>query len=85
MANIKYFESMSFNYIVLVAVGAGFTLVHAMLGMWIWVCIGLGITLASMYVAICAAMEMDAQIEITKAIEKAKQEKVDALYNRRSK
>ena len=80
--NIRYFESMAFNYMILVAVSAGFTVAHAMLGMWAWFCIGLGITVGSMYVAICAAMEVDAQKEITAAIEEARQEKIKQYYRK---
>lgn len=82
--NIKYFESMSFNYMILVAVGAGFTVAHAVMGMWPWFWVGIGITVGSMYVAITAAMEVDAQKEITQAIEEARQEKVRQYYKKDS-
>ncbi len=78
--NIRYFEKMAFNYMILAGAGAGFTLAHAYLGMWGWFWVGLGITVGSMYVAMTAAMELDAQKEITKAIEKARQEKIQQYY-----
>ena len=83
--NIRYFEKIAFNYMVLVAVGAGFTLAHAYLGMWTWFCVGLGITVGSMYVAITVAMEIDDKKEITKAIEQARQEKVKQYYKKEVK
>lgn len=79
---IRYFEKIAFNYMILVAVGAAFTFAHAYLGMWSWFCVGLGITVGSMYVAITAAMEVDAQKEITQAIEEARQEKVKQYYKK---
>lgn len=81
--NIRYFESMAFNYGLLAAVGAMFTVVHAFLGMWILFWVGLGITASSMYVAMCAAMEIDSQKEIAKAIEEGRREKVNALYGKK--
>ena len=80
--NIRYFERMAFNYGLLAAVGAMFTVVHAFLGIWILFWIGLGVTVGSMYVAMCAAQELDAQKEITKAIETGRREKVSTLYGK---
>lgn len=81
---IRYFEKIAFNYMILVAVGAAFTLAHALMGMWPWFWVGLSITVGSMYVAITAAMEVDAQKEITQAIEEARQEKVRQYYKKDS-
>jgi len=81
--NIRYFKSIATRFSVLFTVAFTFAMVHACLEMWTWFWLGLSITVGSAYVAICAAREVDAQKEITAAIEQGRREKVDALYKKR--
>lgn len=83
--NIRYFKSMAYWFLAVFCVGFIFTFVHACLEMYTWVWVGLGITVGSAYVSLCAAREMDAQVAITKAIEEGRKEKVDALYGKEDK
>ena len=79
---IRYWEKMAFNYMLLAWISALFTVLHAWMGLWYWFWAGLGLTVFGFYVAISSALEIDAQKEITKALEDAKRKKVNALYNK---
>lgn len=77
---IRYYEKMAYNYMVLAFVAAIFTVLHAYWGMWIWFWVGVGFIVFGFYVAITSAMEIDAQKEITKALEDAKKKKIKSYY-----